>query len=338
MRLVLGALAVGIIVSVASSAHACAGCRNPNMPITRLEAVHLRPGQVRATAVVGATSLHVVHQAGCADPANCADVPVQPVHLHDQRLMPAELRPIIEIGATDRWGLELHVPFRITRTTIAYTTAVGAPYEPLDPGIHHRNETLAGIGDPWLLGRWNGMMAGTLLTARLGLSFPIGRTQENPFALGAAGKRHQHIQFGSGTLDPVAGFDASRAFAKVQLVGYAQGQIAAYENRQGFRSGVRILTGFQVGRRLWGGLSGGLGGDVLHEGAERWEGRIQQDGNLGRTEILAGGSLVQSFGATAVGITVRVPVWRHIVMGDEPPGRLSSPLMVSLLVSRTLGT
>jgi hypothetical protein len=337
MRIVIGALIAASIVSAAPRAHACAGCRNPNMPITRLEAVHLRPGQVRAAAVVGATSLDVVHQAGCADPANCSEVPAQPVYLHDQRLLPAELRPIVEVGVTERWGLELHVPFRLTRTTIQYKTPAGVPYEPLDPGVHHRNETLAGIGDPWVLGRWNGLLAGTLLTARLGISLPLGRTEENPFALGAEGKRHQHIQFGTGTFDPVAGIDVSRAFGKVQGVAYAQAQMALYENEHGFRSGLRVLTGLQAGRRLWGGLSGALGGDILHEGAERWDERIQQDGNLGRTEVLVGASLVQSFGATSVGLTARFPVWRRIVTGDEPAGRLSSPVMLSLVASHTFG-
>jgi len=76
---------------------------------------------------------------------------------------------------------------------------------------------------------------------------------------------------------------------------------------------------------------------VMHEGAERWGGRIQQDGNLGRTELLAGLSLIHSFGPTAVGLTARVPVWRRIVVGDEPPGTLSSPLMLSAIVSHTFG-
>ncbi len=337
MRIALGALLATVVVGAAARVHACAGCRNPNMPITRLEAVHLRPGQVRAAAVVGATSLHVVHPAGCADPANCADAPVEPVHLHDQRLLPAELRSIVEVGLTDHGGVELHAPFRLTRTTIAYRTPGGAPYEPLAPDLHHRNETLAGLGDPWLLGRWNGTPWGTMLTARLGVSLPLGRTEANPFALGAQGKRHQHIQFGSGTVDPVAGFDLSRAFGKVQLAGYAQGQMAVYENEHGFRAGLRVLTGLQAGRRLWGALSGALGGDVQHEGAERWDGRIQQDGSLGRTEILAGASLVHGAGATSIGLTARVPVWRHLVTGDEPPGTLSSPVMLSLVASHTFG-
>ena len=60
--------------------------------------------------------------------------------------------------------------------------------------------------------------------------------------------------------------------------------------------------------------------DVIYEGPERWDGVIQQDGNLGRTELLLGVSMTQTFGATSVSLTARFPIWRHIVTGDEPQG------------------
>lgn len=332
----LAALAVLVLFS-SRGAHACAGCRNPNMPITRLEAVHLAPGQVRAAAIAAGTALRVVHPAGCADAATCTEVPVQPTYLHDQRILPGELRAVAEVGIWRSLGAELHAPFRLTRTTITYQTPQGGPYQPLDPGVHHRDETLAGIGDPWLLARWNTSVAGALVTARAGVSLPLGRTEANPFTPLAAGRPHQHIQFGTGTVDPVLGFDVTRQFGKLQFAGYAQGQSALYQNRHGFRAGTRWLGGVMAGSRLAGSLTGGLGADLLHEGAERWEGRIQQDGNLGRTEVLAGMSLVYSVGPTAFGVTARVPVWRRIITGTEAPGSLSSPVMVSAVVSRTFG-
>ncbi|MBC8131427.1 MAG: hypothetical protein H7X95_00490, partial [Deltaproteobacteria bacterium] len=279
----------------AARAHACAGCRNPNMPITRLEAVHLAPGEVRAAAIFGATAIHVVHPAGCTDLANCTEIPIQPAYQHNQKIYPGEFRAAAEMGLTNTLGVELHVPTRVVRTTIKYTTPAGAPTIPLDPETHHRNETLAGIGDPWVLARWNTTVGGLLITARAGTSLPLGRTEPNPFALGNQGLRHQHIQFGSGTFDPVVGFDIVRPLARLQLTGYGQAQTALYQNRHGFRAGTRLFGGLQAGRRLFATLTGALGLDVLHEGPERWDGRIQQDGNLGRTELLLGVSLVQSF-------------------------------------------
>ena len=93
----------------------------------------------------------------------------------------------------------------------------------------------------------------------------------------------------------------------------------------------------QGSHHLFGTLTGGLGVDLLYEGAERWDGVIQQDGNLGRTEVLAAGVLVQTFGETSVTLNLRVPMYRHIVTGDEPGGSLSSPVMLSVIVSRSFG-
>jgi hypothetical protein len=321
----------------APDAHACAGCRNPSMPVARLEAVELAPGEVRATALLGATYLDTLHAAGCADLANCDEVPAQPTYMHHQKIYPAELRAIAEVGLTATLGIELQFPFRVVGTTIQYTTPEGQPYVPADPGVHHRDETLAGIADPWLLGRWGARLGDFLLVLRAGVSLPLGGTQPNPFLLGDVGIRHQHIQFGTGTFDPVAGFQVARPIGSVQLAAYAQGQASLYQNTHGFRAPVRFFGGVQGLHRLFGTLKGGLGVDLLYEGPERWDGVIQQDGNLGRTEVLAAGVLAQTFGETSVTLNLRVPMYRHIVTGDEPGGSLSSPVMLSVIVSRSFG-
>ena len=74
---------------------------------------------------------------------------------------------------------------------------------------------------------------------------------------------------------------------------------------------------------------------MLYEGPERWDGVIRQDGNLGRTEVLIGTALSQNFGENMITLLVRVPVYRHIVQGSEALGRLSSPVIASLIVSRS---
>jgi hypothetical protein len=64
--------------------------------------------------------------------------------------------------------------------------------------------------------------------------------------------RHQHIQFGTGTFDPVGGFDLGRAFGEMQSSTYAQAQASLYQNSHGFRGGTRFLGGVQLGRRIAG--------------------------------------------------------------------------------------
>ena len=327
---------LGCLLLAPDVALACAGCRNPNMPVTRVNGIQLRPGELRAGLSLGATSAIVSHEAGCADPASCSETPVQPLFMHKQHILPAEVRALGELGLTAALGAELQVPFRLVRTSIRYTTPQGYPYQPLDPDVHHRNETLVGVGDVWLLGRWAGQFGGLMLSVRGGASLPIGGTEPNPFDLGDAGKRHQHIQFGSGTVDPILALDITKSLGRWVVSGYAQGQAALYENGHGYQAGLKGSVGAQAGRKVWRSLTGVAGLEGLYEGPERWDGRIRQDGNLGRTEALAALSLVQSFPKTTLGLSARVPVYRHIVAGDEKPGTFSSPLMVGLFVGRTL--
>ena len=338
-RAVVALLAGGVALLPAARVDACAGCRNPSMPVARLDAVELAPREVRATAILGGTYLDTLHEAGCADLANCAEVPVQPTYLHHQKLYPAELRAIAEVGITRTLGFELQLPVpgrrarrsstrhptgsRTSRWTRACTTAT-RPW---------RASVIRGCSVAGARG-W----ATSLLVVRAGLSLPLGRTEANPFALGDMGIRHEHIQFGTGTFDPVAGFQVTRRIASVQLAGYGQGQSSLYSNRHGFRGPNRFFAGIMGAHRLFGTLTGGLGVDLLYEGAERWDGRIQQDGNLGRTEILAAVTLAQTFGDTSISLSARFPTYRHIVQGDEPQGSLSSPVMLSLIVSRTFAS
>jgi hypothetical protein len=330
------ALAVALLaLARPRAAEACAGCRNPSIPITRVANVQMAPGEIRGSAILSSTSINVVHEAGCADVTSCAEVPVQPLYLHDQDIYPTELRAMFELGLSESWGVEAQLPFRVVATRIRFTTPEGDPYVPLDPDVHHRNETLAGIADLWLLGRYGTMVGGALVTLRAGLTLPIGRTEENPFALGDMGIRHQHIQFGTGTFDPIAAADISKGFGKLQLAAYVQGQISLYQNRHGFRAPARGYAGLQLGTRLVGKLNAAIGPDVLYEGPERWDGVIRQDGNLGRTEVLIGTALSQNFGENMITLLVRVPVYRHIVQGSEVLGRLSSPVIGSLIVSRS---
>jgi hypothetical protein len=335
MRRACLAAALGLLALLPGDVRACAGCRNPNMPVTRVESVPLRSGEFRAGASLGATGVHVTHEAGCPDLAACDERPIQPLYLHDQRLFPGELRGIGELGMTASLGVEVQIPLRLVHTSIEYATPDGQPYEPLDPGVHHRDETLFGLGDPWLLGRWAGQLGGLLVSARAGVSIPLGGTEPNPFVLGESGQRHQHIQFGSGAFEPIFAVDVSKAFGRWLCVGYAQGQMSLYENGHGFRSGMKANGGVQAGRRIWRAMTGALGMEALHEGAERWDGKTLQDGSLGRTEVLLTLSGVQAFRNGSLGLSARVPVYRHIVTGDEPPGTLSSPLMVGLFASRT---
>jgi len=71
--------------------------------------------------------------------------------------------------------------------------------------IHHRNETYHGFDDlSFVIGyQLNGLLTSkdrAILSG--GLFLPTGQTEPNPYELGGAGKKHLHLQFGTGTLTP----------------------------------------------------------------------------------------------------------------------------------------
>ena len=318
-------------------ARACAGCRNPSLATSRGSEGPLADGAVRVGATLTGTTVHVVHRAGCLEVNACSEVPVQPLHLHDQRLYPLELRLAGEYGLNRTFGAEIQMPLRFVRTTVQYLTPNGAPYEPADAGVHHRDETIAGLADPWLLLRIGGFAGKWWLATRPGVSLPLGRTEEDPFELGDRGLRHQHIQLGTGTVDPIGVVEASRSFEGFELDLFAQAQVSLYENAHGFRAPHRLSGGGAVGTKLVGTLEGALGVEGFHEGPERWDGIVRQDASLGRSEILAALIATQTFGKTTLSLGLRLPLVRHVVTGEDPQGELSSPVMLSFGVTHIFG-
>ena len=88
-------------------------------------------------------------------------------------------------------------------------------------------------------------------------------------------------------------------------------------------------------------LRAGLGAGILNEQPERWGGVVQQDGNVGRTDILAGGMASYAFGSVMASLTVKVPVYQHFIEVSHGvrgnPGQLTFPAIVNLAVHTTFG-
>ena len=73
---------------------------------------------------------------------------------------------------------------------------------------------------------------------------------------------------------------------------------------------------------------------MANEQPERWDGIVQQDGNLGRTDFLVGGGLHWSTQDVQLGLTLRVPVYSHII-GHH--GQLTYPGLLGLTVGTAFG-
>lgn len=335
------AAALGIMLCawVPRQTHACAGCSNPNLPVARNESA-AKSRQLSLALSMSGTAVNFVHSTECPDLGPICQVRGEPGQLHDQMIYAAEFRPIIEFGFNDHWGIEAQVPIRVTRTTIRFRYLDGQLFTPDYENIHHRNETIVGLGDMGLSGRFRWTLLELEWTARGGLTFPTGNIQPDPFALAEQGLPHQHIQFGTGSFNPTAALEVNRRFGNLRIGAYFQTHLFFYPNRFGYQPGHRFATGLLGELTLIERLRLGLGSDVLNEQPERWSGRIQQDGNLGRTDVLVGASLGYSFTALSVGLAVKVPLYQYLIPSplahDAEPGQLRYPAIVNLMFSREL--
>ena len=169
------------------------------------------------------------HVALCPDvaPVECA-AGIIPPHMHHVRLALSHTDLTIDRGVGANMQLSLRAPYDIKEMRVRYTTLDGAPFVPPYGDIHHRNETLRGISDASLMLDWSPRRewffgAGTTL--------PIGHTVPDPVALGRLGLKHEHIQFGSGTFQPIvtAQWSGMRAFARIE------DRLSLYQSGGGYR-------------------------------------------------------------------------------------------------------
>lgn len=229
---------------------------------------------------------------------------------HAQTMTLSQADLTLSTGVARHVGLEAVVPFRHVVNRIRFLDADRRPLDRPQGDIHHRNETLAGIDDPWLMAHIGGPRGAWTLAGRAGVAVPLGRTEPDPFALGDLGLPHQHLQFGTGTWDPVLGAAAGRRFGEVAFTVWTLARFVVAENGHGYQAGHRYYAEATAWRRLSGPWSGSLGLDLAREQPERWNGVVRTDeGNIGRTDLLASAGLSHRIGgAGSLSLTVRVPL------------------------------
>ena len=208
--------------------------------------------------------------------------------VHDQDLAISEARLAIDYALTARIGASLVLPLRVVSTSIVYRDlASGVPVDLVSPDTHHRNETLTGIADPMLLGSYARAFGALRLTGRAGLSIPLGRTEDDPFALGDMGLTHQHIQMGTGTFNPVLAAEAAYSWDAWRIGGFVFTQQTFYENGKGYQAGDRYAAGVSLRRALGRVWSVRGGPELQAETRERWHGITHtEEGNQGRVAAI----------------------------------------------------
>ena len=254
------------------------------------------------------------------------DEPENPVpYWHIQSLLVSELGFTVSRGLWKGGAVDLDVPLRSVRSRVHYEDLDREPFVPNEPENHHRNETLIGIADPLVALHLAHEGETWIFSTRLGVSIPLGKTEPNPFELGREGLRHQHIQFGTGTFYPVLGASVGRPFGEydVHLTGVAR--LPLSENENGYQAGQRYGALLSAGRGLWTKWQATTEFGYLHERAETWDGVVEEEGNLGRSDLLMSLGLGYELPAGILSFNVSFPLW-----SESTGEQVDIPLVLAL--------
>src|SRR5688500_5881740 len=190
--------------------------------------------------------------------------------VHDQEIAVTEARVAIELGLSRGFGALFMVPIRMVATSIRYFDTDGAEVDLVRPGVHHRNETLSGIGDPMILGTYARTIGVWRVGARGGVTLPFGRTEQDPFALGDMDLPHQHVQMVTRTISPACAICAGATFGDCSACAFLFTQHSSYGNARGYQTCHRNAIAPAVRRSLGQRWILRGGAEFQRETAERW--------------------------------------------------------------------
>lgn len=155
---------------------------------------------------------------------------------------------------------------------------------------------------------------GDALSIAFGASIPTGRTEEDPYRLGREGKRHLHLQFGTGTVDPL--LEASYLLplgdgSRWWLHSSATARASLYENSRGYEGPTEVS--FAIGSSVRPSESWSIRAEAeaFHQGRARWNG--VPDPNTGLRSWSAAISIQLRQGRSSVETTLRLPVSQSVL-------------------------
>ena len=247
-----------------------------------------------------------------------------PLHRHHVALSTYRIDVGLQYLLDDRWTLQANIPYAVKNqeASIEWIDSVSSEERQAilrSRDIHHRNETYAGLSDSDLfLGyKMRGLFkTGDVLFARLGTTVPIGKTEENPWKLGDAGVEHLHIQFGTGTFNPIANLRYSLPlYQGVMITASARGMFPFYENSKTYQGPIELsyTAGFTYRFFDWLSFNGNYLG--FYQSAAAWAG--ERDINTGlRYSMAALGMSMVTLNDISVSANVMFPLTQETLYDE----------------------
>lgn len=231
-----------------------------------------------------------------------------PDHEHHVRLTLSHAELNASYGLRLGVATSLRLPYDVKDQHVRYTTLSGEPFVPPYGDIHHRTETLRGVSDGDLLLLWAPTTSGGASRWHFGIgtTLPLGHTVPDPIELGREGKKHEHLQFGSGVFAPEAEIAWSRPVGKAAVAALVQATIPFTTNSEGFRppKNFRWSAGptFTVAR-----LAATLDLAGQYQTIGRWHGEADEGSGF-----VNGGMRLQLAFPPRAGVTVATSVYREL--------------------------
>lgn len=185
--------------------------------------------------------------------------------------------------------------------------------------IHHPTATLDGVSDASLLAatrKFSVFGDADVLAVAFGLSIPIGKTEENPYTLGSAGLAHQHMQFGTGTFNPLLeAFYVKRLSESTSVSINLVGKAPLYENSKGYKGSAEVSSGVNLLYNIDSDLRARLGWSSFYQGFAQWDGERDPNSGLLSHGVTAGVtySLTDEWD---ISLDLRMPVSQRALTGN----------------------
>ena len=272
--------------------------------------------------------------ATCPDvaPVECATMAIPPHrHVVALDLYHADLFAAYGVGANSQ--LSLRIPYDVKDQRVRYETLDGRPYVPPYGDIHHRTETLWGVSDGELL-VWKApaFLSGNAwgVTLAAGTTLPIGKTVTDPVRLGLEGKKHEHLQFGSGTFDPKLVVSAFQRAGTVLFGESVEARLPVSESAGGYRPPVSLQWGAGPAVPA-GAFSISLQFSGQYQSVGRWHG-IEDEG----TGFTSGGLVLRVNLRASPKTTISGGLYREVFSHGSSGQTFHQGPTLSLGVTRTL--
>jgi len=247
-----------------------------------------------------------------------------PLQRHHVSLSTYRIDVGVQYLLSNEWSLQANFPYAVKNqeANIEWIDPVSSEDKQAilrSRDIHHRNETYTGFSDADLfLGyKIRGLFkTDDVLSAQFGTTIPIGNTQENPWVLGDAGIEHLHIQFGTGTFNPIVNVQYNLPLYRgLTMTASGRGMLPFYENSKTYRGSAELgwTAGFSYRLFDWLSFNGNYLG--FYQSTAAWAG--ERDINTGlRYSMAAFGMSMMTLEGISVAANVMFPLTQETLYDE----------------------